>query len=127
MPSSSLQTCTTRNSGSASIGFKSRSLVTRSGSATMKRMPARFTSRMISAALMALSIYLLPSLQLALHFAEQRKVGDAVERHVRRHLRVLLHALDHRAQHRLFDVAVSIQHLPDDLVAVGGDARIEAE
>src|ERR1044071_1654221 len=109
MPSSSLHTCTMRNSGSASIGFKSRSLVTRSGSATMKRMPARFTSRMICAALTALSIYSLPSLQLGLHFAEQREIRDAVERHVGGHLGVLFHTLNDRAQHRFFDVAVGIQ------------------
>src|SRR5712691_881595 len=49
-PSSSLQICTTRSSGSASMGFKRCSLVVRSGRATIKRMPALLIAVIRSAA-----------------------------------------------------------------------------
>src|SRR3979411_1696371 len=49
-PSSSLQICTTRSSGSASIGFNRCSLVVRSGRATIKRMPALLMAVIRSAA-----------------------------------------------------------------------------
>src|SRR6267142_5170062 len=49
-PSSSLQICTTRSSGSASIGFNRCSLVVRSGRATIKRIPALLMAVIRSAA-----------------------------------------------------------------------------
>ena len=65
------------------------------------------------------------ALQLRLDLAQQRQISDAVERNVRRNLRVFFHILDHRLAHRLLDVALGVEDLLDDLVAIGGE-RISA-